>query len=141
MHSQPTHPNCGVEISIRIGQRVRHTDYKGQRVTGVVLSLITDQDGALKADVALDAPIIIPADQHGPAIDIHRQFAPVHEFTPFDDRDELIAELTGTLVGCRAILRTVLSETSELDDVKRRVLKGRIATATAAIAKATGSAA
>jgi hypothetical protein len=88
--------HAGVEISLRIGQRVRHRDYKGRRVTGVVCCMQV-VERALMVDCALDAPIVIPADKHGPAIDIHRQYAPAHEFSPFDDRDELIEALLKAL--------------------------------------------
>ena len=40
-------------VSLHIGQRVRHRDHKGQRVTGVVRSLSVDSDGRLGADVVL----------------------------------------------------------------------------------------
>ena len=86
-----------MEISLRIGQRVRHTDYKGQRVTGVVTGLQVDSDRALIADVVLDKAIVIPADAHGPEITVRHQHAPAHEFSPFDERDELMAEILAAL--------------------------------------------
>lgn len=85
--------SAGVEISLHIGQRIRHRDYKGQRVTGVVHGLSIDSDRVLQADVVLDAPIVIPPGHGFSAIDIRRQHVPAHELSAFDDRDELIAQL------------------------------------------------
>jgi ribulose 1,5-bisphosphate synthetase/thiazole synthase len=68
-------PSAGVDMRLRIGQRVRHTDYKGQRVTGVVYGLSIEHDRGLMVDCRLDAPIVIPADEHGAEIKIwsHRR--------------------------------------------------------------------
>lgn len=85
---------AGVEISLRIGQRVRLQDYKGQRVTGTVRSLILEENSALMADCVLDAPIVIPPLSEGDReITLHRQYVPAAELAPLDERDELIAEL------------------------------------------------
>ena len=90
-------PVAGVEISLRIGQRVRHQDYQGKRVTGVVRGLSIDLENALMVDCVLDAPIVIPPGDGFSEIQIHRQHAPAHEFAPFDDRDEVIEKLLTTL--------------------------------------------
>lgn len=88
----------GVEVSLRIGQRVRHHLHKDKRVTGIVTTLTLDIERGLMANVDLDEPIIIPARFDGDReVHIHRQFAEVTEFAPFDDRDELIAEMLATL--------------------------------------------
>jgi len=88
---------AGAAISLHIGQRVRHRDYNGQRVTGVVCGLSIDSDGKLEADVALDQPIVIPASAGYRETQIHRQQLPAIELSPFDDRDELMAELAAAL--------------------------------------------
>ncbi|BEP42239.1 hypothetical protein [Variovorax sp. V15] len=87
-----THTSAfGVEISLRIGQHVRHWDHRGQRVTGVVHGLCLDHDSVLQADIVLDAPIVIPAvNAEDHELRIWRQYSPAHELAPFDDRDELI---------------------------------------------------
>lgn len=88
----------GVEISLHIGQRVRHRDHRGQRVTGVVNGISVDSDRLLQADLVLDAPIVIPAlSPEDREISIWRQHVPAHELAPFDDRDELIADLLAAL--------------------------------------------
>lgn len=94
MNTPATRAGAGVEISLRIGQHVRHGDYKGERVTGHVRGLSIDGASVLHADITLDAPIIIPArgaDDH--EIRIWHQNVPAHELAPFDDRDDLIANL------------------------------------------------
>lgn len=96
------HQNAGVELSIRIGQRVRHQDYQGQRVTGVVHGLSVE-DRALMADIVLDTPIVIPASGDSHPIRIHRQYVPAHELAPFDEREELIAEMLAALQGVVAV--------------------------------------
>lgn len=88
--------DAGVDLSFRIGQRVRHQDYKGKRVTGVVRGLSIDSEQGLMVSIALDAPIVIETGVSRP-IDIWDQTAPAHEFAPFDDRDELIADMLGVL--------------------------------------------
>ncbi len=116
--------DAGTDISLRIGQRVRHRDYKGQRVTGTVRGLSVDEENALMVDVALDAPLIIPAIGEFPPTSIYRQYAPAHEFSPFDDRDELITEMLDALKG---VVRVADRSTVEFDAAR------------AAIAKAAGS--
>jgi hypothetical protein len=121
-------PIAGAELSLRIGQRVRHGDYKGRRVTGIVRGL-SDSDGqGLMASVALDEPIVIPPrgdDQR--EIHIRWQNIPAHELAAFDDRDELIAEL---LVALQHAVRW-FDQLKPEDIARYRV----------AIARATGSAA
>lgn len=92
--------NAGIELCIRIGQRVRHQDYSGQRVTGMVQGLSIDSERVLQADIVLDAPIIISASGDFPETRIHRQYLPAHELAVFDERDELIAEMLVTLIHC-----------------------------------------
>lgn len=93
---------AGVEISLRIGQRVRHRDFHGKRVTGVVRGLSVDnEDNALHADIVLDEAIVIPpinADDR--ELRIYRQYVPAHELAPFDEREELIAALLGVAQRC-----------------------------------------
>jgi hypothetical protein len=89
---------AGVALNLTIGQRVRHRDYKGQRVTGTVRGLSIDADRVLEADIVLDAPIVIPA--RGPddrEVSIWHQRVPAHELAPFDEREELIAGLLSSL--------------------------------------------
>jgi hypothetical protein len=95
--------DAGVDMSFRIGQRVRHQDYKGKRVTGVVRGLSLDSEQGLMVSIALDAPIVIPESEGIRRIDIWNQHAPAHEFSPFDERDELIAELLASLQGVIAV--------------------------------------
>lgn len=129
--------DAGVEISLRIGQRVRHRDYKGQRVTGVVHCLSIESNRVLEADIVLDAPIVIPArGTDDREISIWRQHLPAHELTPFDERDELITEM----------LAALQLAAKELQAMRAAVGAGlltdeSIASVKAAIAKATGSAA
>lgn len=85
-------PGPGLEISLRIGQRVRHQDFHGKRVTGIVRGLSVDSEDVLHADIALDEAIVIPPineDDH--ELRIYRQHVPAHELAPFDEREELIA--------------------------------------------------
>jgi hypothetical protein len=85
-------------MQLTIGQRVRHHDCQGRRVTGVVRGIALSADQVLEADIALDAPIVLPARGEGDReISIWRQHVSAHELTPFDARDELIAELRGAL--------------------------------------------
>lgn len=123
--------SAGVDISLRIGQHVRHRDYKGQRVTGTLRGLSFDSDNVLTADIVLDAPIVLPARGEGDRqVDIWRQCVPAVELSPLDDRDELIAELLAPLQFC------VQNDGGEcLGDHP-----ARLAAALAAIKKATGSA-
>lgn len=118
-------PGPGVDVSLRIGQRVRHNDYKGQRVIGIVNGLSVDPERGLIVDCKLDAPIVIPAGDGYSEINIHWQHAPAHEFSPFDERDELISEMLTALKG---VVRVADRATVEFDAAR------------AAIAKATGSA-
>lgn len=91
-------PKHGVEVSLHIGQRVRHRDYAGRRVIGVVNSLQIESERGLTASVILDEPIIIPARGEGDReIRINWQTVPVTELAPFDDRDERIAEMLAVL--------------------------------------------
>ena len=120
--------NAGVEISIRIGQRVRHQDFKGQRVTGTVQSIAVE-DRALMVLIALDRPIIIPASDGCREIQIHTQHVPAHEVAPFDEREELIAELRLACEGLLSIAETGITSL------------GAIRAGRAAIAKAIGGAA
>ncbi len=115
---------AGVELSLRIGQRVRHRDYQGRRVTGVVNGLSIETDRGLVASVVLDEAIVIPPIKESDReIRIHWQTAEAHEFTPFDDRDELIEQMLAAL---RGVLRVADRATDEFDAAR------------AAIAKATG---
>lgn len=123
---------AGVEISLRIGQRVRHRDYQDRRVTGVVNSLSIESERGLVASVVLDEPIVIPPISDGDQeIRIHWQTSAAYEFTPFDDRDELIAELLCALQETVSLIRR------NAPDLSGKVIGHAVAT----IAKATGSAA
>jgi len=85
-----------MRVALAIGQRVRHTDFKGKRVTGVVHGMNIEAERGLMVTVLLDEPIVIPpiAGIEGDRETIiHWQTAQAHEFAPFDERDELIAEL------------------------------------------------
>lgn len=122
----------GTEISLRIGQHVRHRDHAGQRVTGHVNSLQIESEKGLTATVLLDAPIIIPAcDEGDREIRINWQTVPVTELSPFDDRDELIAMMLATLHKARAGLE-IANEGIEYS--------GLLWDLDVAIAKATGAA-
>ena len=84
----------GISLNLSIGQRVRHHDYNGTRVTGVVRGISVSSERVLEADIVLDAPIVIPARGDGDReISIWHQHVAAHELAPFDDRDEVIAEL------------------------------------------------
>jgi hypothetical protein len=85
--------NAGVDMSFRIGQRVRHQDYDGKRVTGVVRGLTVDGERGLMVTIALDAPIVIPEGNGCREIHIHNQHAPAHEFSAFEGRDEIASDL------------------------------------------------
>lgn len=85
--------DAGIEMSLRIGQHVRNRDHLGARFTGRVRGLSIDIERVLQADIVLDAPIVIPARDAGDRdISIWHQHVPAHELTPFDERDELLAE-------------------------------------------------
>lgn len=97
-------PLASIEISLRIGQHVRHRDFHGKRVTGVVRGLSVEED-VLHADLALDDAIVIPpidADDH--ELRIYRQHVPAHELAPFDEREELIAQLLDAARAAEAVL-------------------------------------
>lgn len=126
--------DAGVEMSFRIGQRVRHQDYKGQRVTGVVRGLSIESERGLIVDIALDAPIVIPAGHGYAAISLYTQHAPAHEFSPFDERDELVAEMLEAL-------QPFAAHNSSDETITITVRTADVARARAAIAKATGAAA
>jgi hypothetical protein len=127
----------GLELSLRIGQRVRHRDYKGQRVTGVVRGIAVEGDNdALMVDLVLDAPIVIPASDDYREISIYRQHVPAHELSAFDDRDELVAALlealrdtTAKLSACRLVVS---------DPIARAEMTESVNAANAAAAKAQG---
>lgn len=93
---EDTNAQSGIALNLTIGQHVRHRDYKGRRVTGTVKGISIDSEGCLQADIKLDAPIVIEAGEGRP-LNIWRQCVPVHELAPFDDRDEVIAELRAAL--------------------------------------------
>jgi hypothetical protein len=126
-------PLCISQRVLYIGLRVRHHDFNGRRVTGVVHGLALD-DGRLMVDCALDAPIVIAGDEHHGPIHLHRQYAPAHEFSPFDERDELIAELAEALQ--RLDRRGRLNDSGCTDEAGNADLRY----ARAALAKATGGA-
>lgn len=121
-------PVAGLEIALRIGQHVRHRDFNGKRVTGIVRALTYDSDNGLRADIALDEPIIIPArDSDDRELRIYTQYVPAHELAPFDEREELIGEMLEAL---QFLLSGIEGNCIADNDVTR---------ARAAIAKATGS--
>lgn len=123
-------PKAGVAIDLRIGQHVRHRDYKGKRVTGVVRALSIDTEQGLMVEIFLDAPIVIDHGGERP-LDIYRQYAPAHEFQPFDERDELIAELSSSL---QALLQYH-------DDIPKAADQQLLDAGYAALAKVDGGAA
>lgn len=120
-------PTSGAEISLRIGQRVRHGDYLGRRVTGIVRILEISDDRGLTATVLLDEPIVIHARGEGDReVRINWQTVSAHELAAFDERDELIGEMLAALQGA---LRVADRATDEFDAAR------------AVIAKAIGAAA
>lgn len=141
MSAQHTPPAvAGVaELALRIGQHVRHNDYLGRRITGKVRGLSVDSDRVLQADIVLDAPIVIAAISDGDReIKIWHQHVPAHELTPFDDRDELIAELLASLEEARNGLLWYRDRNPGQSDGSDDEAMARI---DASIAKASGSAA
>lgn len=119
--------DAGVDVSLRIGQHVRHRDHGEQRVTGTVRGLSIESDNVLRAHIVLDAAIVIPArGTEDQPIKIWHQHVPAIELTPFDESDALIAEM---LTALQAVVRVADRNTAEFD------------LARAAIAKATGAAA
>jgi hypothetical protein len=103
MTAQPT--TAGVEISLRIGQRARHHDFHGKRVTGVVCGLSVDSYNVLQVDIVLDEPLVIaPAFDGDRELRIYRQHVPAHELQPFDEREEVIAQLLDATRAAEAVL-------------------------------------
>jgi hypothetical protein len=130
--------DAGVEVSLRIGQRVRHRDYRGKRVTGTVRGLCVDSDRALQADIVLDAPIVIEArSSEDREIEIWHQHVPAHELAPFDDRDDVISDLLAAAAMAEALLarQRWIVDGSSTDPEAIALIALR-----AAIAKATGAA-
>lgn len=128
--------NAGIALSLSIGQRVRHRDFDGKRVTGVIRGLSVDTDRVLMAHFVLDAPIVIPAINEGDReISIWHQHVPAHELAAFDDRDELIAEMLAAMVRAEAFIAGFDDDNTQ-DDVA-----GMLRALREASAKATGSAA
>lgn len=124
--------SAGANISLSIGQRVKHHDYKGKRVTGVVRTLTTHSERGLMVDITLDEPIIIPPQMSvDHEIRIYNQYAPAHEFTPFDERDELMSEMLAAL--------TRLSEQAARLRLLGQPMSDAEKAALAAIAKAEGA--
>jgi hypothetical protein len=118
---------AGIALNLTIGQRVRHRDYKGQRVTGTVRGLSIAPDRVLDVDILLDAPIVIPASGlDDREVSIWHQRVPAHELAPFDEREELIAGLLSSL---QALLAAMDDGSDEPELVAAR----------AAVAKATGA--
>jgi hypothetical protein len=113
-------PEAGVALTLRLGQRVRHGDYKGKRITGVVHGLSIDNDHTLRAQLVLDAPIVIPAGNGFAQIDIYRQDVAAHEVSPFDERDELVAEMLAALKG---VVRVADRATVEFDAARAVIAK------------------
>lgn len=136
LHATEGRVEAGLEVSLRLGQRVHHRDYKGQRVTGVVRGLSIDGRSVL-ANIALDAPIVIPARGSTDGdISIWHQNVPAVELTPFDDRDELLAGLLAALEEARTGLLWYQDRNPGQTDGSDDEAMARI---DAAIAKATGS--
>ena len=133
MHPTRKPEQGALEISLRIGQRVRHQeDFKGKRVTGVVRGLSVDGNDVLHADIALDNAIVIPPiGESDHELRIYRQHVPAHELAPFDEREELIA-------GMLQLLQEVQNGSYDADPIQHNNWLGRVDTA---IAKAAGSAA
>lgn len=134
LHATEGRVEAGLEMSLRIGQHVRHLDYKGQRVTGRVRGFDLDGEGRLNASIVLDAPIVIPARTADDRdISIWHQHVPAMELTPFDERDELIADLASALGGLLSVLEPPEEHDGEL-------YRAADAKARAALAKANRSA-
>lgn len=128
-------PVAGLEIALRIGQHVRHHDFHGKRVTGIVRALTYDSDNGLRADIALDEPIIIPArDSDDHELRIYTQYVPAHELAPFDEREEVLAQLLDAARAAEAILGRQKWVEGSTDPEAVALFKLR-----AAVAKATGS--
>lgn len=129
MSAQKHTPTASVEISLRIGQRVRHHDFHGKRVTGIVRGLSVGSEDVLHADIALDEAIVIPPiNDDDRELRIYRQHVPAHELAPFDEREELIA-------GMLSLLRRMEDQYNDNPTVGLSLFIDDIR---AAIAKATG---
>lgn len=129
-------PAATLEISLRIGQRVRHQDFQGKRVTGIVRGLCIEED-VLHADIALDEALVIPPmNENDHELRIYRQHVPAHELAPFDEREELIAGLLEAARAAEAVLGRQKWLAGSTDPEAIALFKLR-----AAIAKATGEAA
>lgn len=131
MNGDQNAPAARLALALHIGQRVRHQDYQGRRVTGIVQGLWVDIGRGLMVDCVLDAPIVIPPGDGYDEVRIQRQYAPANEFAPFDDRDELLTEL---LKAAQAI-RPHLPDVWSLDGAG---MQPAVQALDAAIAKATG---
>ncbi len=131
IHLTPIHASAA--LALHIGQHVRHRDYKGRRVAGRIQGLTIDPEQGLMAHAVLDEPIVIPADQYGPEVRNYHIHAPAHEFTPLDDRDELMAEMLD-------VLQTIVRQCgAQLNDASGN--SALLAHTEAVIAKVAGSAA
>lgn len=129
-------PTATLEISLRIGQRVRHQDFKGKRVTGIVRGFSVDTEDVLHADIALDEAIVIaPLDANDHEVRIYRQHVPAHELAPFDEREELIATLLDAARAAEVVLGRQKWIEGSTDPEAVALVKLR-----AAIAMASGSA-
>lgn len=138
--SAAKHTPAGVELSLRIGQRVRHQDYKGQRVTGVVVGMTACVERGLMVDCALDAPIVIPPGDGHDEVRLYHQHAPAHEFVAFDDRDEVIAALQAALADLVLNVSEAMKTGGWVPAPLHQSFWESMEHAHAAIAKATGSA-
>jgi len=138
---QPKIHTATADLSFRIGQRVRHVDYDGKRVTGLIRGLTVDGERGLMVSIALDSPIVIPAGHGYSATNIYQQHAPAHEFAAFDERDEILAELLAALYDALPYVEDVLSDKAQLACFKRGVVERHARQIRGAIAKAEGGAA
>jgi hypothetical protein len=139
VHVQEPVMSAGLEISLRIGQHVRHRDFNGKRVTGVVRGLSIDSEDVLCAEIALDDAIVItPINSDDHELRIYRQYVPAHELAPFDERDELIAGLLQALRDTEQAL-SVLEARNDTPPHITPVLRRQFETLREAIAKAEGA--
>lgn len=83
--------SAGIQLELRIGQRVRiKDDYEGKPTVGVITGLQVDTEGALRCDVLLDQPIVIrPREPDDREIRIHRQTVYAQDVRPDDSHAEL----------------------------------------------------
>lgn len=109
---------AGITLSLTIGQHVRHADHKGRRVTGHITALAVE-DRAVMATIALDEPIILPSRGEFGETRIHTQHVPAHELAPFDERDELIADMLAALQG---VVRVADRQTAEFDAARAAIV-------------------